>query len=112
MNWMLLKLFRIPIFLFICSFAFLFIAMNGFDGMGHSTLFSGISDLFIKGTALLSIVLFSISVIWTIYCGYRLWCWEKGSGDFCNNCGGITEYKNGRYGPYQKCLMCRTNKSI
>lgn len=112
MNWMLLKLFRVPIFLCVFSIVILLFATHAFDGLANNQLLTGISDLLTKGISILSIVLFSTGILWGAYCGYRLWQWGKGSGDFCHNCGGMTEEMEGRYGPYHKCLLCGKNRGV
>jgi hypothetical protein len=47
-----------------------------------------------------------IAVMWFSYSSYRLWQWYYGHGDFCYECGGVTDFKIGKYGAYYKCLAC------
>lgn len=50
-------------------------------------------------------------ICWLALNVWRLWRLEQGAlnGD-CFNCGGILEDRNGRYGPYRKCMMCGSTK--
>lgn len=41
--------------------------------------------------------------------GYRLWLAERGEGLLCD-CGGLLgAERDGRYGPYRRCLACSRN---
>ena len=57
------------------------------------------------GLLLAALVLFAVSF-------YRLWRWYQGNSDSCFTCGGIVEYKHGRYEPYTHCLACGNNQKI
>jgi hypothetical protein len=40
---------------------------------------------------------------------YNLWRWQRGDGPICE-CGGLLGFeRDGRYGPYRKCLACSRN---
>ena len=53
-----------------------------------------------------------LSLVTSIYSSFRLWKWEKGEGDFCHSCGGITRYIiNGKYSPHYRCLACGKNRA-
>lgn len=41
---------------------------------------------------------------------FRLWRWEHGRAIGCPNCGGLLGWeRDGRHGPYRKCLGCGRN---
>lgn len=40
----------------------------------------------------------------------RIWRWKEGKSDACRNCGCLLgRERDGRWGPYRKCLACRAN---
>jgi len=42
----------------------------------------------------------------------RLWRWKRGSTLDCPSCGGLLgSERDGRYGPYRRCLACDKNIS-
>jgi hypothetical protein len=44
---------------------------------------------------------------------YRYWKWYNGNdAEICHVCGGMVTYKDGKYGPYYKCLGCGKNRSV
>jgi len=58
------------------------------------------------GGAAISFVVFSFQM-------YRTWQWSKGGGVRCLACDCLMSgEKNGRYGPYRKCLGCSKNQSL
>jgi len=45
-----------------------------------------------------------------IHAVIRLWRWERGDAFDCPSCGGLLGWeRDGRHGPYRKCLGCRKN---
>jgi hypothetical protein len=50
--------------------------------------------------------------LWSVCQTFKLWRWNQGEGEFCHSCGGMVVRKEGRYGPYFKCLACNTNRKI
>lgn len=43
----------------------------------------------------------------------RLWCWTRGKGTVCYVCGCLLgREREGRHGPYRKCLGCGKNHSL
>jgi hypothetical protein len=45
-----------------------------------------------------------------IHAVIRLWRWERGDAHDCPSCGGLLGWeREGRHGPYRKCLGCRKN---
>jgi hypothetical protein len=56
--------------------------------------------------------LFPVVLLWSICQILKFWRWKQGEGEFCHSCGGMVVYKEGRYGPYFKCLACNKNRKI
>lgn len=41
----------------------------------------------------------------------RYWRWERGAAPTCSHCDGMLGFeRNGRYGPYRRCLACGKNE--
>ena len=67
-----------------------------------------VGQLLDKGVLLL---LAASAMAWLILT-YRLRRWEMGHGPDCRTCGGLLGIaREGRFGPYRKCLMCGKNCS-
>lgn len=45
-----------------------------------------------------------------LHATFRTVQWRRGRGQLCDTCFGPTRHKEGRYGPYLKCLACGTNR--
>jgi len=108
---MLLKLFKWPLFFVVLFFVLALGAELLVSSWGDQKLLAGA----LKGIlpllkyGLLGLV--AAIVISTILSLHKLWVWNKGEGDRCYRCDGITVYKpDGRYGPYFKCLACNANE--
>ena len=76
---------------------------------GNSQLFKKISVMSEELSPWVTSALIFSSVISFLYQTYELWQWEQGKRSCCPNCGGMVTYRNGRYGPYLKCLHCGKN---
>lgn len=49
---------------------------------------------------------------WLLYGAFRFWQWESGNARDCPTCSGLLgREREGRYGPYRKCLGCGRNVS-
>ena len=108
---MLLKLFKSPLFFVGLFFVLALGAELLVSSWGDQKLLAGV----LKGILpFLKYGLFGLLVaivISTILSLHKLWVWNKGEGDRCFRCDGITVYKpDGRYGPYFKCLACNANE--
>lgn len=54
---------------------------------------------------------FAWGILWFFLNAWRLYRWESGEADGgCINCGGPMSHKDGRYGPYSKCLICGSKR--
>jgi hypothetical protein len=54
-----------------------------------------------------------ISLALLLYQAARLWRWRQGKGTSCYVCGCLLgRERDGRYGPYRKCLGCGKNHSL
>lgn len=108
---MLLKLFKWPVFFVVLLFVLV---------LGTELLVSSWGDQKLLAGALQGILPFAkyglfglmgATLISIIAALHKLWFWNKGEGDRCRRCDGITVYKpDGRYGPYFKCLACNANE--
>jgi len=59
-----------------------------------------------------SLLLLVLGVLTFLYSSYRYWKWYNGDdSENCYVCGGMVTYKDGKYGPYYKCLGCGKNRS-
>ena len=54
----------------------------------------------------------AVGVLVGLYQAFQLWRWHEGKVDMCHNCGGMVVMRDGRYGPYVRCLACGTTRSI
>lgn len=54
-----------------------------------------------------------IGLAMLVYQILRLWRWTRGRGPGCYVCGCLLgRVRDGRYGPYRKCLGCGKNHSL
>ena len=76
---------------------------NAFVNMGAPPLSPDFPWLITLVAAAACVVLFAIQ-------GSRIWRWKEGKSLSCPNCGCLLGgIRDGRWGPYRKCLGCRTN---
>jgi|GEM_PF-1513081 hypothetical protein len=74
--------------------------------MGGAPLFDGIGDVIALATAILA---------GGVYFGQmlRYWRWTEGGGDLCFVCTCLLgRERDGRFGPYRKCLGCGKNHAL
>jgi hypothetical protein len=57
-------------------------------------------------------ILSAAALLVALYQGFQLWRWHEGKADVCQNCGGMVAMRDGRYGPYVRCLACGTTRSL
>lgn len=111
---MLLHLFAVPLILLAPAVAALW-----FFGFLVPSLFEGSPLLAPLGRQAqgfaLSVfgVLVGAVILTAAYQGFRLWRWSAGRADCCDNCGGmLSEPRDGRYGPYVRCLACGKGRAL
>ena len=51
-------------------------------------------------------ITYAAVALMALYSTYRFWSWSNGNECCCKKCGGVVSERNGRYGPYLKCLAC------
>jgi hypothetical protein len=116
---MILRLYRVPIFFFIGTLFFLFLEILVPEYQENS-LNTPLSPLLISLKQNIEMGCLWGSLIFTVllclsflYSSYRYWKWYEGdNAETCRVCGGITTYRDGRFGPYYNCLACGKNRSI
>lgn len=76
---------------------------NVFAHMGAPPRYSDLPWLITLVAAAACLVLFAIQA-------GRIWRWKEGKSLSCSNCGCLlSDVREGRWGPYRKCLGCGTN---
>lgn len=54
----------------------------------------------------LPLLLALAAALWSVWVGFRLWQWHRGNALVCK-CGGLLGgEREGRFGPYRRCLAC------
>jgi hypothetical protein len=74
-------------------------------------MFSGIATASYNIAPWIGSALFLAFVVSLSLNTYKLWQWDNCKGDSCQHCGGMTEFRTGRYGPYFHCLACSKNSA-
>ncbi|WP_196240337.1 hypothetical protein [Dyella choica] len=78
---------------------------DAFVHMGAPPLLSDLSWPITLVTAAVCAALFAVQAT-------RIWRWKEGKSLSCSNCGCLLgSIREGRWGPYRKCLGCRGNHS-
>lgn len=73
---------------------------------GGTPLVSGIGNLVALGSGALALVVYGIGML-------RYWRWTRDEGDICFVCGCLLgREREGRFGPYRKCLGCGKNHAL
>lgn len=114
-NRMLLRLYAIPLLLAVAAVVVLWVL-----GLVVPDLFAGspyLAALGLKAQGLALpvsggfVVAATLAGVWQTV---RWWRWNTGRADFCHNCGGMVQDRDGRRGrgPYVHCLACGTNRSL
>lgn len=105
--------------LYLCSFLLLlgalFLSVIGGDYQENAepTLLTGLNELFDMISLWGSLILLVLCLITFLFSSFRYWKWYKGDeSEVCHVCGGMITDKDGKYGPYYKCLACGSNRSI
>lgn len=113
MNIMIFRLFKTP--LHFISLAFILSFFFGYyvpETLSKSLMFSMLVEQSKNITPYVFLGLMSVSMLTAISSGFRLWRWTQAKGDSCYNCGGIAEFRHGRYGYYYKCLACGKGRKV
>lgn len=106
---MLISLYAVPCLLLVLGLLLVFFGSANFSGELQEGHFAPLADMAIKYTYMLADILFGASVLWIFVASIRLYRWEQGKGASCPSCGGMVTERDGRYGPYMKCLACGRN---
>lgn len=76
-------------------------ALVGVVGMSKDAAPWALAGFFVAGSAV------------AIYQLFQFIHWHQGKTDVCPQCGRLVSgIRNGRYGPYVKCLACGKNNSV
>jgi len=109
---MLVRLYALPAILMLFYFFLLTQADTAQDIAKTKNLLRVVSSFISNGLWWGSLISLGASTILFLYATFRLWQWGKGADvETCHSCGCMVSHKNGRYGPYYKCLACGSNKS-
>jgi hypothetical protein len=74
--------------------------------LGGQPLWPGLGDTVAVSGAVLSGIAYLFAVL-------RFRCWERGEGDCCFVCTCLLgREREGRFGPYRKCLGCGKNHAL
>lgn len=74
--------------------------------LGGSPLWPGIGDMVAVGTGIVALIVY-VARMW------RYWRWTQDMGDVCFVCLCLLgRIRDGRYGPYRKCLGCGKNHAL
>jgi TRAP-type C4-dicarboxylate transport system permease small subunit len=110
---MLVRLYALPILLVFGALIALIVHNNFQVNTAQLNALSVVNNLIYTGSWWASMVLLASFCITFLYSSFRLWQWDKGEdAETCHVCGGMAIDKNGKYGPYYKCLACGTNRSM
>ena len=82
------------------------------EKLSGDAVFSSLVQASIKSGPWAGLILFVFSSCCAVISTYRLWRWYQGKCRACSSCGGILDYKVGRYGSYYKCLACGKNSEM
>ncbi len=82
------------------------------EKLSGNAVFSSLVQASINSSPLVGLILLVFSLCCAVISTYRLWRWCQGKCKACSSCGGISDYKVGRYGPYYKCLACGKKSGI
>lgn len=110
---MLFRLFALPLFLLVMAVVTLWFLGWFVPGQFSASPFLAPLGQQAQRLALpICCVLTGAATIAATYQTVRVWLWTAGKTDSCDNCGGMVRYRNGRYGPYMRCLACGMNRSL
>ncbi len=113
MNRMLIRLYLPSILLTVgavtASYVLYFFIPGSLSG---NELFSGLAQSAMQAAPWVGVLMLGIALCSAAISTYRIQRWENGRCSACYTCGGITDYKVGKYGAYYKCLACGNNRSI
>ncbi len=115
LNRMLFRLYAIPVLLIVGSLITMYIFGSVIPDSFSNTALAGLGDS-AKGFApKAGLFLIVISLAWSLVSSISLWKWYQGSSsiDYCHNCGGMTNYRQGIRGRsnYHKCMACGANRA-
>ncbi|WP_431065702.1 hypothetical protein [Methylotuvimicrobium sp.] len=108
-NKMLLRLYAMPLLFLVGTF----IVLIAEDILQAATATPYMFNVLYMALWWVSLLLLGVACITFLYSTFLLWKWDKGeAAEMCHICGGIVTDRNGKYGPYYKCLACGANRSM
>lgn len=110
-NRMLLRLFALPLVLVLAALALLWFFGLLVPDMLDSKILAGLGEQSAELALPVFLIAIGGAVLIALYQGLQLWRWHQGKTDVCHNCGGMVAMRNGRYGPYVRCLACGKKRS-
>lgn len=112
MNWMLIRLFALPLLLMLLSLALLWFLGWSVPHMFSSTLLAGLGEQSARLALPACWLATGAATVTALYRTFQLWRWQQGKTDACRSCGGMVVVRDGRYGLYSRCLACGETRSI
>jgi hypothetical protein len=112
-NKMLLRLYTMPLLFLVGTFIVLIAESILPAATATPNMYTGIINVLYMVLWWASLLLLGAACITFLYYTFLLWKWDKGeAAEMCHVCGGMVTDRNGKYGPYYKCLACGTNRSM
>lgn len=103
-RWMLVRMYTPSLVMLAAAF----MTSGQIGALGKSRLLAPLGE----GLAWIPHALFALGVLSAVITSLRLWAWDTGRAPTCA-CGGLLgRERQGRYGPYRKCLACGMNESV
>ena len=95
---MIAKMLAPPVAIIVCTLTAMWVLSRGVD----NPFLVGL----LRAAYWLPALPLAIALAWIAWASYRLWKWARGEANTCE-CGGLLgSDRDGRYGPYRRCLAC------
>lgn len=110
----LFRLFILPVSIIISGLVIFTILANLFNSLNTTNLFYPIIEQIFRYFAIGSLLLSAGGFLWLLINIFHFGTWYlgKSKNNVCFNCGGIIEYRSGRFGEYTQCLGCGKRKKL